>query len=326
VLRIAMQLDEVLSSSHDISNPLNTFERPSKLSNIRNKADSILDHALRYAIYAYAVRWLPLRSAFEASSQVDATKASQQQQEIREQLWCKARQTATSALTRPTYRSIVILLLFTLTEMPINCDDPEFSQLCSHTLLSFFNCLRSPFKPPKILPLSQSTTAVPHSQDALEYTMPRQRHNKDMKYQLLQDSIFWLGVLCDTSWALIHQTQSVILPGRSGDKKVWDLIRQRTVIFDQSFRVLHDSLLPLSPDIIVVVLQHASACKTMYSGVVVQFCDSVFHHNVESVESAARQVSEESRRFHDVFDRLLALCARDYLAISPESQVNYCEC
>ena len=276
-------------------------------------------------MYAFAARWLPLRSTLEILHPGHTTKAQKHQQDIREQLWRNALRGVLSALTRPSYRSILTLLLFSLTERPINHDDPGIIPLCYQTLLRHFVTLRSPFKLPEISPLAQCTTAVPSPEGAVDYTMPGKRHVLDQKYQHLEDSIFWLGVLCDTSSSLIHQTPTVILPGRTADKQVWDFIRQRTVIFDQSFRVLHGSPLPLSPDIIVVVLQHASACKTMYLGVLNQFCDAVFHHKLEPVEEVAQRVSEESRRFHDVFDRLLAMCSRDYLMMSPENQTNYCE-
>ena len=250
--------------------------------------------------------------------------ASKQQQDIQDQLWGKARQYSLSILTRPSYRSILALLLFTLTERPVDYDEPGLTHLCTQAMLGHFVRLRSSLELPVLLPLCGSTSATPSSHEALDSIIPKKRPFNDSNRQHLQDSMFWLGVLVDTSRALINQTPSVILPGNSGEKEVWSFIRKRTIIFDQSFNDLHASL-PLSPEVVAIVLQHASACKTMYLGTLNQFSAAVFHQSTESVADTAQRVSEESQRFHDVFDRLLALCASDYLTMNAENQIHYCE-
>lgn len=308
-----------------VSNVSDLLSPISRSPNGRSSRDTIEDDALRHSVYAYAARWLPVRSALDAANPEDTARSRIKQQQVREHFWYKAREGVHAVLTRPSWRSVLTLLLFTLTEMPVNNDDPGISDLCTQTLFHHFVRLTSPFKQSGARPLAQSTTSIPRAQTAVEYSMPpKQRLEIDPKTQHLQDSIYWLGVLCDSSRSLIRQSPPVLLPGRSGDRRVWDFIRQRTVIFDQSFRVLHSSPLPLPADVIVVVLQHASACKTMYLGVLNQFCDAAFYHKLEPIEDAARRVSDESRRFHDVFDRLLAMCAREYLTMSSENQIHYC--
>jgi len=135
--------------------------------------------------------------------------------------------------------------------------------------------------------------------------------------------MLWLGILCDMSQSAIQKSPSVLLPGNSGDEKAWDFIRQRTVIFDRSFRILNSSLTPLPADIVVVLLQHASACKTMYFGCINQFRDSLSQRNVDLILDHALKVSDERKRFHGTFDQLLAKCARDFLTMTLESQLNY---
>lgn len=139
----------------------------------------------------------------------------------------------------------------------------------------------------------------------------------------MQDSMLWLGILYDMSQSLIHKFPMVILTGNSGDEKAWKFVRQRTTIFDNSFCVLYKSLTPLTEDVIVVLLQHASACKTMYYGVINQFRDSLLQSDTELTTELARKVSDERQRFHDVFDQLLTKCARDFLTMTQESQLNY---
>ena len=284
----------------------------------------LLTDAFRNAVYAYSARWLPIRSTLQRSH-IDPAKAQKQQQEFRDELWHRARQTQFAAMSCPSYRSILALYLFSLTEMPLDNDDPGFSQLCTQVLLTHFGILRSPLRRQTLRALSPSTTVLPVVRDSQDAVLGSKSLEDSHDHRQMQDAMFWIGVVCDTSRSLINQVSSVLL-GESGDTKVWDFILQRTVVFDQSFRCLHGSLLPLSSDIVVIILQHATACKTMYLGIINQLCDALFQHNVESINRAAERVLVESRRFHDVFDQLLSMVAGQYLTLSEESQLNYCQC
>ena len=286
----------------------------------------MINDALLNAIYAYAVRWLPLRSAYrKAYGQADS-ECQRREQAVRSYLWHRAKQAILHALTRPSHRSVLALLLFTLAEMPAEDDDPGFVQLCNQALFSHLNALRSPVKwqvkPLSSSPPATSPAAASTSRNRLVWCLQEDRNEK---HKQEQDNVFWLCVVSGCSRALLRQLPSTILPGSSGDEQVWKFIRQRTVIFDQSFRTLKGSQTPLTPDLAEIVLQHATACKTMYFGVVNQLCDSLFHHKLSPVEDTAQCVVEEVRRFHDVFDHLLTMCARDYIFLSSESQLNYCK-
>ena len=83
-------------------------------------------------LYGYAARWLPVRNALEQSG-IDVVTASKQQQDIQDQLWGKARQYSLASLTRPSYRSILALFLFTLTERPVDYDEPGLTYLCTQS-------------------------------------------------------------------------------------------------------------------------------------------------------------------------------------------------
>ena len=138
-----------------------------------------------------------------------------------------------------------------------------------------------------------------------------------------RDNLFWLCVISSCSRGLLQQLPALILPLNSGDEKIWSSIRQRTEIFHQSFANLKGSHDPLPPGVAEVVLQHATACKTMYFAVINQLCDSLFYHKLLPVEETAQAVLEESHRFHEVFDHLLGMCARDYIYLSTECRLNY---
>lgn len=291
----------------------------------KDNNDRILNDALRNAIYAYAARWLPLQDTFRRTES-DVERASKQAQDFRDQLWQRARRSISATMSRPSYRSILALYLFSLTEMPLINDHPGSGQLCTQVLLTHFGILRSPLRWSKTRPLSLSTTVLPTVQTSQrDLALCGKRHVADEGQQRMRDAMFWVGVVCDTSRSLINQVPMVLL-GEHGDAKVWEFILQRTVIFDQSFRSLHGSQGPLSPDLINVILEHATACKTMYLGIINQFCDALLHRDTEAIEKGAERIRLESRRFREIFDPLLSMCGNEYLTLSPESQLNYGKC
>lgn len=228
-------------------------------------------------------------------------------------------------MSRPSYRSVLALMLFGFTEMPVDTDDHGLNQLCSDALFSHLNYLRSPLQSRASRPLCDFNTVLPPNPGQASVPTPELMDDGRESQKHMRGNVFWLGVIVDTTRSLLQQRPSILLPGRSGDEKVWNFIRQRTIIFDQSFRSLHGSPLPLTRDVTTTVLQHASACKTMYLGMMNQFFDAVLNYPPEFVEDAAERVVVESRRFHNAFDQLLAMCARDYMTMSGLSQLNYSE-
>ncbi|KIX03975.1 uncharacterized protein Z518_07528 [Rhinocladiella mackenziei CBS 650.93] len=327
ISRIVVKLDNYSNTSNSLS-PLHAAHREDNIpshSEIRANDNRLLNEALMNAIYAYSARWLPLRSAIQDSAGSDATDAKRVEQDVRDHLWRRARTSMFSAMSRPSYRAVLALLLVSLTEMPLDNDDQGFNDLCSRMVLSHLNFLQSVHESPGLRPLARHTMVLPLSALGITYPVSSQITDLDAeKRQHMQDTIFWLGVMNDTRMSLMWQSPSLLLPCEFGDRKVWNFIRQRTVIFDNSFRTLHGSQIPLDPRVVTILLQHASACKTMYLSVINRFCDALFHHNVsDTVEEAAQRIIDESARFHDVFDDLLSICARDYLTMPKRSQLNY---
>ncbi|KEF59034.1 uncharacterized protein A1O9_03877 [Exophiala aquamarina CBS 119918] len=207
--------------------------------------------------------------------------------------------------------------------MPIENDDPGINALCAQTLLSQFHRLRPLTQHICDAPLAQSTRVSPLTYGTTQFTLKQLDEGVNQRYRHMQDSMLWLGILCDMSQSAIQKCPSVLLPGNSGDEKAWDFIRQRTDIFERSFGVLNNSLTPLPEDVVVVLLQHASACKTMYFGCINQFRDSLSQHNLDLISVLAKKVSDERKRFHGAFDQLLTKCARDFLTMTLECQMNY---
>ena len=313
----ALEGDELLSPS---ATPL-----PARMN---SPVDVMLNDCLRYAVYAFACRWLPFRGAFKTMRGMSDEKAHEMERQVRDYFWRRARSSICPALTRPCYRSILALSLMSFTETPMNSDDQAFHHLCCDMLFCHFNRVTQPVLQRKMAgmnTLSEFTTVSPTKDPAASCSKVDSPAPVRERVDHLRNSMFWLAVIYDSQRSLMQLTPSMILPGTSGDAKVWDRIRQRHVIFDQSFKGLRGSAVPLSDDVINVVLQHALACKTMHLGMINQFCDAALHNKAssKSIDAAAQRIQDESNRFHDSLNDLLTLCARDYSAMSRKNQLNY---
>ena len=228
-------------------------------------------------------------------------------------------------MSRPSYRSILALYLFSLAEAPCNNEDPGFSQLCMQVFLTQLGIVRSPSRNTK----ERRPGTNIHDEAGLIETCESQVLPQDNEMQRsldcihrMRDAVFWMGVGCDTRLSLISQTPMVILR-KSVESKLWDFILQRTVIFDQSFRYLRTSLGPIPSEVVVVILEHATAYKTMCLSTINQFCDALLQGDTDSMTALAQRISCQNLQFREVFDQLLAICGRDYLTLGPESQLNY---
>lgn len=328
IFRTVLYLDKVDYERASSPGPhgVISYEDQEELRSQKRKIDKALNDALRYAVYAYSSRWVHLRASFVPSTRVQQQQTSRQiAQQLQDELWHKARLQIFPALTNPSYRSILAMLLFSLTEMPARNDDPGINALCAQTLVSHFHRVRHLSAYLSTQSLAQCTSVSPYVQSSHHSNIQYASDVDDQKYRHMRDSMLWLGILCEMSQSAIQNYPMIIFTGNCGDEKAWNFIRQRTIIFDNSFRILYKSLTPLAEDVVVVLLQHASACKTMYYGVINQFRESLSQSNHEIITELARKVSDERQRFHDVFDQLLTKCGRDYLTMTPESQLNYCK-
>lgn len=284
--------------------------------------DYMIDHALVSAVHAFAVRWLSFRDTAVDSNGNSVERTRRPDEHICNTLWYRATKAVYSVMTRPSYRSILALHLVAITASSIDHKDHGIEDLCSEVSLSHQLRLKSltqnrslNLTSPDVTPLWDSTLPFLEQERSPEESVERTQK---------QDIAYWVGVVSDTSRSLTRCRSSILLPGRSGDTKVWNYLRQRIAIFDQSFRSLHGSQQPLSDEVAAAILQHATACKSMCWWTMTRVQDALFHRLTdELVETALESTVEEIRRFHDLFAPLLDLCARDFMIINQQNQISY---
>lgn len=231
-------------------------------------------------------------------------------------------------MSRPSYRSIHAMQIFGAAERPLDCDDAGFADLCGQVQISHMLQLQAPNGTPASRRLSPYTTFIipDQTRNSVDAIHQQSDDSQTQSRRRMEDAIYWLSVMKDSYSSLIGRRSPALLPHASGDRRLWDFIRQRTVIFNNAFQTLHDSPYALPNEVITIVLQHASACKVMFLNVINRFHSVVQDQtSEESAEEAAQKIIEESDRFHNVFDPLLAICARDFLTLDYRDQLNYGE-
>ena len=284
--------------------------------------DYLIDHALVSAVHAFAVRWLSFRDTVIDSDGNSVETTRTPEEHICNTLWHRASRAVYSVMTRPSYRSVLALHLVAITASSIDHKDHGIEDLCSEVSLSHHLRLKSTSQHPSFNVISSAF--IPPWQPIPPFQEHDNPTDEAVERASKQDIAYWLGIVCDTSRSLTQCRSSILLPGRSGDTKVWNFLRRRTATFDQSFRSLHGSQEPMSDEMMATILQHATACKSMCWWTMTRVQDALFHRMTdELVETALESAVQEIRRFHDLFSPLLDMCARDFVILNQKNQVNY---
>lgn len=290
-------------------------------SGFGQEANTILDQALMSAVHAFAARWLPLEH-FKSSTLATAKVLQETKSAFLESIWKRAQGDVSRVMKMPSYRSILALYLFGITPTSQRNGERHFSDLCLELHLRHYITLRSISR---ISPQTQehyvtdvSYNLFPQSREALDRDTLERTH--------LEDTAFWFGVVCDTSRCLIKCQSSILLPGLTGDSKVWNLVRRQIEEFDMMYRHLHNSRNVLTDDDTLKIIQYSSSCKTLCWAAISHVQDAYIHQMTGiSVEAAIDKAVIELNQFEDVFGPLLSHIARDYLLLGEKTRVSYCE-
>lgn len=150
--------------------------------------------------------------------------------------------------------------------------------------------------------------------------------DQTLDYEHMQDTALWFGVIADTARSLTLRQPFIFLLGKSAEPRVWSYVRARTEIFDKSLRPMHYSQQLMSAEMAAIILQHGSACRSLFWWTIARIRDALFHHAVdETVEETVDKAVLEYDRFQGVFGPFLDSCARDFMALSQQNQVRYGE-
>lgn len=258
ISRLAITLDNETGGSPTSYNPQDPFAET-----VRQDVNNGINRALTFAVYAYAARWLSLGDTMDTNN-LQARRNLKR--ELSTSLWRQARQQIYPAMSKPTYRSILALYLFAIVPSSSVDEGNGIKTLCFDAALNHQNHLLSnaQVRPSHMDPIAKllAPEIYPRAASSQSY-MPSDQLGADEEFKVKTDIMYWFGIILDTTRSLTRCRPSIMLPGRSGEAKVWSTIRKQTNIFDQEHRPLHNLRAPLDDGKVIIILQHAFAFKVL---------------------------------------------------------------
>ncbi|RDW61947.1 hypothetical protein BP6252_11380 [Coleophoma cylindrospora] len=276
--------------------------------------DDPISQAFISAIHAYSMRWLrdPGNDKPEFKSGVDI----QTQNRISTTVWYQARQRIQSAMSIPSYRSVLALHIFGLTPVPPDQQEGQIRDLCIEIALNHQNRLRE--EKGRDSQSYLATASVP-------WSGPEKQQNQldGLESPNLQNMLYWFGMTCDTSRSLTRSCPSILVPRGIDDCNVWNHVEDNVNCFEETFGMLRYFDEPLSDDSAAIILQHASASYKMFWGAVVQVQDAVKLCQIPMLNLAISTALKLMGRFNEVFKLLLDRCGRDIMLLNERCQLDY---
>ncbi|KAF0639164.1 hypothetical protein FPSE5266_05744 [Fusarium pseudograminearum] len=183
--------------------------------------------SLQSTICAFAARWLPVTSAVESS---------ENHCNLVQSLWRHARRDMLRIINRPSYRSMLSLLLFALTPIPEGISEEEETdgisgQACVHAALQQIQNLRAhqrnlQFSGSKVSPsLRSETVTTPESIESSGFINA-------------ESTVYWAALTFDTSASLTLNCRPLLSSGLFGfeSELPWRLVRTCAKMFDENAR------------------------------------------------------------------------------------------
>ncbi|CEI65847.1 unnamed protein product [Fusarium venenatum] len=186
------------------------------------------EQSLQSTISAFAARWLPVTSEAEPY---------ENHCHLVQLLWRHARRDMLRVINRPSYRSMLSLLLFALTPIPEGISEAEETdgisgQACVHAALQQIQTLRArqrnlQFSGSKVSPSLRSETIV---------TTPESIESSG--FINAESTVYWAALTFDTSASLTLNCRSLLSSNIFGfeSELPWRLVRTCAKMFDENAR------------------------------------------------------------------------------------------
>ncbi|KAF4966617.1 hypothetical protein FSARC_5738 [Fusarium sarcochroum] len=188
-----------------------------------------IEQSLQSTISAFAARWLPVTSQLQHSEEDHCS--------LVQTLWRHARRDMLRVMNKPSYRSMLSLLLFALTPIPQGISEEEETdgisgQACVHAALQQVQTLRArqrnlQFSGSKVSPSLRSEAAV---------TTPESIETSG--FINAESTAYWAALTFDTSASLTLNCRPLLSSGLFGfeSELPWRLVRTCAKMFDENAR------------------------------------------------------------------------------------------
>lgn len=312
---LCTQLDQWMAETSSGDPAVTTSDRDQE-----RKRDRQISESLTSTIAAFSARWLPVTAGTAASlewkhrSAVDA-------------LWRHARRDMLRVINRPSYRSMLALLLFALTPIPSGVSEEEevdgiSGQACVHAALQQIQTLRArqrnlQFSGSKVSP-SHKSPVIPTTPDSIGTP----------NFINAESTAYWAALTFDTSASLTLNCRSLLSSGLFGFEAEipWQLLKTCSKMFDETAQHWDQSSYHMTDERANQIVAAGAAWKLLGWKLTAIFKEALRDgHDESEVHRAYVAVVDSIKQFNIVYRHRLEACQRRMQFLSQQTKLRWCE-
>lgn len=278
-----------------------------------------IEQSLQSTISAFAARWLPVTSP-EPNSNEDHCSLVQT-------LWRHARRDMLRVINRPSYRSMLSLLLFALTPIPEGISEEEETdgisgQACVHAALQQIQTLRArqrnlQFSGSKVSPSlkSQAIVTTPESIETSGFINA-------------ESTVYWAALTFDTSASLTLNCRSLLSSGLFGfeSELPWRLVKTCAKMFDENARQWKQGSSDMTDERANQIIAAGASWKLLGWKVTAIFKEALRDGHEESeVRRAYLAVVDSVKQFGIIYRPLLDECHKRMPFLGQQTKLRWCK-
>ncbi|KIW87793.1 uncharacterized protein Z519_11767 [Cladophialophora bantiana CBS 173.52] len=317
IRRVCSQLDRHIDEEDAVSGTISDAGASPDLA--RHEKDTQLNQFLDHAIQSFAARWLPL------THQLILPGLSQANVVCR--LWRRAHTDMLKVINRPSYRSMLTLLLFALTPIPVGISEEEelegvSGQVCVHAALQQIQTLRARQKSLQFngtrVNLTNSNRPIGASPASLATA----------NFIIAESTAYWAALTFDTSASLTLNCRPLLSSGLFGfeSEPSWRMVRTCIGIFRETTRDWSNADVDLTDEKANQVIAAGAAWKLLVWKLTANLKESLRDgHDEAEVLRAFNSVSSTIDQFNITYRDLLIACQRRIQFFNQETRLRWYE-
>lgn len=303
----------------DDDGPANVYDLGSFPGSGSHDSNLQIDQFLDRAIQAFAARWLPLTPEITSSRTSPA--------KLVRGLWRGAHRDMLKVINRPSYRSMLTLLLFALTPIPVGILEEEeldgvSGQVCVHAALQQIQTLRARQRNLQFNGTRVNITSPIRTISASPASLAT------ANFINAESTAYWAALTFDTSASLTLSCRPLLSSGLFGleSEPSWRMVRSCMEVFHQITKDWNDTKFEMTDEKANQVIAAGSAWKLLAWKLTANLKESLRDgHDEAEVSKAFNAVSDAIDRFNVTYRDLLTACQRRLQFLSQETKLRWCK-
>ncbi|KAF4983418.1 hypothetical protein FZEAL_1147, partial [Fusarium zealandicum] len=282
-----------------------------------NERCSLIEQSLQSTIAAFSARWLPI-----TSHNIDLEN---DHRHLVQALWRHARRDMLRIINRPSYRSMLSLLLFALTPIPEGISEDEEAdgisgQACVHAALQQIQTLRArqrnlQFSGSKVSPSlkSQAIVTTPESIETSGFINA-------------ESTVYWAALTFDTSASLTLNCRPLLSSGLFGfeSELPWRLVKTCATMFDETAKHWSRGSSDMTDERANQIIAAGASWKLLGWKLTAIFKEALRDgHDESEVRKAYSAVVESVKKFGTIYRPLLDECHKRMQFLGQQTKLRW---